>query len=419
MDLDLVIRRGDVVDVARRTIMPGVDLAVRDGHIAEIDSDIEPSRAHRVIDVPGHLVTPGLVDLHTHVFPGGGYYGLDPATVAWRSGVTTWVDAGSAGAYTLGALRELMNARPVRYRVLLNISCIGLAGESYESRVLENCAVAPAIACVEANRDVVIGIKARIDHNTVGANGIEPLRRAREVGEATGLPLMIHIGAAPPTFADIAPLLRPGDILTHCATGVADGVLDSDGQVSELMRETYARGVRFDVGHGIGGFSFSVMQAMLTAGLPPHTISSDLHTVSVRDVAFDLPTVLTKLLALGMDLIDVVAAATSAPAGLLGPEPVGTLTIGGPADIAVFERQPGPITVSDAYGETRTAPERLVNTHTILGGAELATPDGDDRAAAIPTLTDLATPGTYPREGRGMAGPREHQMWLRPEGMLT
>lgn len=401
MGLDLLIRQGDVVDVGQRSILPGADVGIRAGRIAEIGSDVDPHRADHVIEAAGKLVTPGLIDLHTHAFPGGGYYGLDPATVAWRSGVTTWVDAGSAGAYTLGALRELMEARPVRYRALLNISAIGLAGESYESRVLENCAVEPAIACAESNMDILAGIKARIDANTVGPNGIEPLRRARQVSDATGLPLMVHIGAGPPTLADIQPLLRSGDVLTHCATAVADGVLDASGAASELVHDLYERGVVFDVGHGVGGFSFPVMEAMLTAGLPPHTISSDLHAVSVRRVAFDLPTVLTKFLALGMDVVDVIAAATSTPATWLSStagdlSSPGTLDVGAAADIAIFDRQPGPVVVSDAYGQTRTAPERLVNTHTILGGLELTAPSDEHRESAIPTLDDLATPGTYP-----------------------
>jgi len=400
--VDLLIRGGDVVDVRNGTLLRSHDVAVERGVVVAVGPAL-PGPADRVVDVAGSLVAPGLVDMHTHVFAGGGYYGLDPDAVAWRSGVTTWVDAGSAGAYTLGALLEGAARRTVRVPVLLNVSAIGLAGESYECRILENCVVDRAVEAVEAHRGVVVGIKARVDHNTVGDNGVEPLHRALHIGRETGLPVMAHIGAAPPSAADVLRLLRAGDVVTHCATGVSEGLLDEQGRVTAVVRDAYDRGVRFDVGHGVGGFGFDVMEALLEAGCVPHTVSSDLHATSVSRGAFDLPTVMTKMLAVGMDLLDVLRRATRAPAEVLAlGDDVGVLTPGAPADIAVLETREA-LTLSDAYGARRRAPVRLVATRTFLAGTELTGPDGARPEDAWPDETTLATPGTYRRGPHGGA----------------
>ncbi len=392
---NLLIRNGDVVDTTLGRVFVGADVAVEDGCVAQVGPRLEAPPGAVVVDARGALVTPGLVDMHTHVFAGGGYYGIDPDQVAWRSGVTTWVDAGSAGAYTLPALLESADRRSVRIATLLNISGIGLAGESYESRIIENCRVDHAVQCIADHPGRVVGIKARIDHNAVGDNGLEPLRRAVTVAREVGLPLMVHIGPAPPAVPEIVDLLAPGDIVTHCATGMATGLVE-DGAPSRAVADAYYRGVRLDVGHGVGGFSFDVMRTLLQAGLPPHTVSSDLHAMSVRRVAFDLPTVMTKMLALGMDLVDVVVAATRAPVEVLGLEPGrGTLEIGAPADIAIFDRRPGPVTVSDAYGDIRQAPFRLVNRATFIAGRELLGPSTAVRDDDQPSDADLAVPGSY------------------------
>ncbi|GIE89178.1 amidohydrolase family protein [Actinoplanes regularis] len=349
------------------TVQPGPltggvvgDVGIRDGRIAAIGPNL-PRLARQVIDAAGRLVTPGLIDLHTHV--GTGYWGIDPDPVAWHSGVTTWVDAGSAGAYTLDGLRRVAATATVRVPALLNISAVGLAGRTGESRDLANCDVALAIDTVQANRELIRGIKVRIDRETVGDNGIEPLRRGLAAAEACGVPVMVHIGTAPPRLDEVFGLLRPGDIVTHCASGIA-------APLGPAVHAAAGRGVLLDLGHGSGGFAFDVLEAQLDAGLRPHTISTDLHSRSLHGPVFDLPTTMAKLLAVGVALSEVIAAVTARPARALGL-PGGTLTVGAPADLAVFEVRAEEFPVADAHRTIRVSPVRLVNEATYVAGRPL------------------------------------------------
>ncbi|MEU4426838.1 amidohydrolase/deacetylase family metallohydrolase [Actinoplanes sp. NPDC024001] len=337
------------------------DVAVRDGLIAAVGPGL-PRDARQVVDVSGRLVAPGLIDLHTHVGPG--YWSIDPDPIAWFSGVTTWVDAGSAGAYTWGGLRRVATESAVRVPALLNISAVGLAGRTGENRDLANCDTALAIDTIQANRDLFHGIKVRIDAEVVGVNGVEPLRRGLAAAEACKVPVMVHIGAAPPAVDEVLDLLRPGDIVTHCASGIAS-------PLGPAVRSAAERGVLLDLGHGSGGFAFDVLEAQLDAGLRPHTVSTDLHARSVFGPVFDLPTTMAKLLAVGVPLADVLTAVTKNPADALGL-PGGTLTVGAPADLAIFEVRAEQFSVTDAHRQTRTSPIRLVNEATYVGGRLLS-----------------------------------------------
>jgi dihydroorotase len=350
MTYDLLIAGGEPFDVA---VTGGVIVATGPGL---------PRDARTVLDVPGRLVTPGLIDLHTHVGPG--YWGIDPDPIAWYTGVTTWVDAGSAGAYTLAGLRRTAAAADVRVPALLNISAVGLAGRTGESRDLANCDVPLAIDTIQANRDLIHGVKVRIDRETVGDNGVEPLRRGLAAAEACGVPVMVHLGAPPPATGAVLDLLRPGDLVTHCASGVAD-------PDAAAMRAAVDRGVLLDLGHGSGGFAFDVLDRQLAAGLRPFTVSTDLHCRSVAGPVFDLPTTMAKLLAAGLPFDEVLAAATTNPARALGL-PGGSLTPGAPADLAVFEVRAEEIEVVDAHRQVRRSPLRLVNEATFVAGRLLA-----------------------------------------------
>jgi dihydroorotase len=354
MTWDLLLVGGVRADGVR------ADVAISDGVIAAVETGL-PLDAAEILDISTKLITPGLIDLHTHVGPG--YWGIDPDATAWHTGVTTWVDAGSAGAYTIDGLRRVAANAAVRVPALLNISAVGLAGRTGESRDLGNCDVALAADTLQQHRDLLRGVKVRIDRDTVGDNGVEPLRRGIAAAGRAGVPVMVHIGTTPPSLDEVLDLLRPGDIVTHCASGLA-------APLGPAVHAAVGRGVLLDIGHGSGAFAFDVLERQLEAGLRPHTISTDLHARSLHGPVFDLPTTMAKLLAAGLTLSEVVTATTEAPARALGL-PGGRLVPGAPADLAVFTIEEEQFEVTDAHRQVRRSPFRLVNEMTYAGGRPL------------------------------------------------
>jgi len=384
---DLLIKGGEVVDPGAGYSGP-LDVAIKRDRVAAVERDIPREAAFRVVDASGQLVTPGLVDLHTHVYQHCTYWGIKADPVASRTGVTTWLDVGSAGAMNLPGLREfIVKPAAVRIYALLNISLIGLTGPTYELANLAYCDVGLVQRLADLNRDLVLGVKARIDRDTVGANGIEPLRRARAAADACELPLMVHIAAGPPDIAEVLALLKPGDIVTHCSTGRSMKLVDEHGRILDLAKRAWDSGVVMDIGHGAGSFSFETAEALLAAGLKPDVISSDIHQLSVNGPMFDLPTCLSKFLALGMTLPEVIQAATARPAAVLGLPDVGTLRPGARADVALFTLLPGRFPFYDVHMARREGTALLRNTLTIVGGRPLP-PMPDEPMAPWIELTE-------------------------------
>jgi len=368
---DLVIAGGHVIDPANG-LSGRFDVAVKDGRIAAVEPSIPADRAARVLDAGGQVVTPGLVDLHTHVYWGATYWGIEADPVAARTGVTTWLDVGSSGGYSFPGFREyIVNRSKAHVYALLNLSSIGLIAPSWELSNPDYWDVDLAAEVVERNRDVILGIKARIDRQTTRGVGIAPLERARELADRVGLPLMTHIGIGPPTIDEVLALLRPGDILTHCFTGNDMKVVDDTGHVLPELRRLHDAGVILDVGHGTGSFSFETAEAMLADGIKPDVISSDIHQMAVQGPMFDLPTTLSKFLGLGLALEDVIACATVNAAKAVHLDRAGTLTPGCAADIALFRVDEGEYWFYDVGMEERTGGQSLVSTHTLIGGEVL------------------------------------------------
>ena len=369
MRFDLLIKGGEVIDPAAGYSGP-MDVAIKRNRIAAVDRAIPAESAFRVVDAAGQYVTPGLVDLHTHVYCGVTYWGIRADPVAARSGVTTWLDAGSAGALNFPGFREYI-VRPATARIyaLLNISAIGLTAYTGELANLDYCDVDLCCKLVDRHRDLVLGIKARVDRYTTGANGIEPLRRAREAADRCELPLMVHINIGPPSVEAVLELLRPGDILTHCCTGQTMRLIDSSGALLDAARRAWQAGVIMDVGHGAGSFSFETAEALIGAGYRPDVISSDIHQLSIHGPMFDLPTCLSKFLALGVSLPDAIRAATSRPAEILGlGHELGTLRPGALADVALFALHRGRFPLYDVHMNMREGAELLRATLTIVNG---------------------------------------------------
>lgn len=394
MIYDLLIKNGHVLDPSSG--VDGVrDVAILAGRIAAVDRQIPATSAYRVFDASGLLVTAGLIDLHTHVFHGFTYWGVNPNVIGPRTGVTTWVDAGSAGAITFGAFRDRISVPgAVRTRAFLNLSSIGLVAPDFELHLREFVDVDLIERICHQNRDLVIGLKVRMGVPTAGELGAQPMASARLAADRCELPIMVHISDAPPAIEEVLDYLDEGDLVTHCYSGASMKLVDSDGKPRDATRQALDRGVLLDVGHGAGGMTFASAEAMISAGFGPHVISTDLHQMSIfgpgilsNDAAasafirvragqppdFDLPTCLSKFLALGMDLPSVIAAATATPARVLGEaHRIGTLRPGAEADIAVFELERGSFDFFDTDGAVRNGSRRLRNVLTLIAGREAA-----------------------------------------------
>ena len=371
MNFDLLIKGGDVIDPGGQQI-GRLDVGIANGLIAAVGANLPTDGVGEIIDAAGQIVTPGLVDLHTHVYYGATYWGVDPDPIGARTGVTTWLDVGTSGAYSFNGFRKWI-AEPARTRVfaLLNASAIGLVGPTYEFTNIEFVDVPLAERVVNENRDVILGIKARIDRNTTRGTGIAPLKLARDLADRVQLPMMVHIGAGPPTLPEIMEYLKPGDILTHCFTGHDNRVIDAERQILPFVKVLWDRGLVMDIGHGAGSFSFDTARAMLANGMPPDVISTDLHQLSIQGPMFDMPTTMAKFLALGMNLNDVVERSTVRPARAMGRTDIGTLTVGKPADVALFKLRQGTFTFYDIFMDTQKGTTQIDNTLTIVGGEKL------------------------------------------------
>jgi dihydroorotase len=334
----VVLQGGELVDPERRT-RARADVAVSGGTIAAIEPNLPTEHGDVAIDVAGSLVTPGLVDMHTHVFIGQDL-GVDPDDACLPYGVTTVVDAGSSGGHNFGAFqRSTIERVRTNVRPFLNISSIGTTSIllSGELKTLAYADEDTCASCVGEHGDEIVGIKVRASWDVQGEGSPEPLLRARRVADKVSLPLMVHLGPAPSTTEEILAQLRPGDILTHCCTGFPDNRLAHDGRLRDGILEAQRRGVVFDVGHGMSAFDAEVAASMVSSGFLPDTISTDVHAYSLEGVR-DLCTVMSKFLALGVGVDDVIRRVTYSPAlaaGLLDSG-VGRLRVGGVADIAVL-----------------------------------------------------------------------------------
>jgi dihydroorotase len=378
LKFDLVIANGEVLDPSQK-LRGKRDLGIKHGQIAAVEASIPAARAVQRIDAAGKLVTPGLVDLHTHLVPHLGL-GLPADELVGITAVTTAVSAGDAGWHTFGAVRHyaIPQAR-TRIFAFVHIASIGLAGGLAPGEML-NIDYANVDGCAKAvaeNPDVALGVKVRITDSVVGPNGLEPLRRAIRAAEMVGkgVPVMCHIGAAPGSISDLLDLLRPGDILTHAYSGAGNNIVQN-GQLLPAARAAKLRGVIFDVGHGGGSFDYTVCEPAMQQGATPDTISSDIHAVSINTPGYPtLPNVMSKFLNLGMPLEDVVAKATVEPARIIGRVAgLGTLRIGAPADVAIFDLVDGPVEFVDTRNNKRSGTKKLAPALTVKGGRPFGRP---------------------------------------------
>jgi dihydroorotase len=372
MPFDLVLAKGRVIDPSQG-LDRVTDVAFADGLVAAVGDELD-ARGAVVRDVSGRIVTPGLIDLHTHVYWGGTSLGIDAEDFARRSAVTTCVDTGSAGPGNFAGFRKHV-IEPSRIRILpyLHVSFAGIygfstkvmVGEGHDIRLL---AARDCVEVVERNRDLIVGIKVRLGRTASGTAGIVPLDVAEQVADETGLPMMVHIDEPPPSYEAVVDRLRPGDILTHCFRPFPNAPVDGRGKVKPALLAARRRGVLFDVGHGMGSFSWKVARAMLVEGFLPDTISSDVHALCIDGPAYDQVTTLSKFLALGVPLPAVIAASTANAAKALGRPDLGSLKPGSIGDASILSLDAGAFPLEDVRGEVVTARERLFARGVVVGG---------------------------------------------------
>jgi len=367
---DLVIKNGTVIDPSQKTCEKK-DIAVAGGKIAAVENYISDGNSHDVIEAEGLLVTPGLVDLHVHVWWGVAHLAIEADPACVYRGVTTAIDAGSSGSNTIaGFHRYVIDQAHTRVLAFLHISGMGqLDNNIGELEDIRWARVEQAIEAAELHSDVIVGIKVRLTENIVGSNDLIALKRALEAGQELNKPVMIHIGGSVNQVEEFLEQLRPGDIVTHSFTGRPHGILDNNNKVIDAAWDAMNRGVIFDVGHGAGSFSFPVAEACLEQGLGPGTVSSDVHRYNIRGPVFDLMTTLSKYIHLGYSIGDAIALGSSIPSAAVGlPDNIGTLKIGADADIAIIEHRKGPITFSDADGNERNGNQLLLPVETLRKG---------------------------------------------------
>ncbi len=372
---DLLIKGGRVVDPQRR-IDRVLDVAIRQGYIADVQADIPAADAGDVIDASGKLVTPGLIDIHVHASDPN-----MPPSHCLSTGVTSMVDGGSRGADNVEELVKIAEVAPNRMRILLNLARGGLGGGGQGELInFENADTAAARRAIEAHRNVIIGIKARLSRNVAGERDLDAIRRAHEVTVPLNLPLMVHIGQSVSPMPAILALLRPGDIVTHMYAPPPNGILDANGRVLSEVREARRRGIIFDIGNGrTAHITWDVAERAIQQGFLPDTISSDLTAPGRTDRVFDFPTVLSKFLLLGLSLNQVVASATVYAASAIPVfKDLGTLRPGAPADVAVFDLMQGDFEFVDNANTKRTGHQKLVPHAVIAGGKRVSTIGGKE-----------------------------------------
>ena len=383
---DLVIKGGEVLDPSQ-SLREKRDVGIRWGVVEALDAEIPVARATKTIDATGKLVLPGLVDLHCHVYPYGSAIGIPADELVQFQATTTVVSAGDAGVNNLAGLRRYIVAQTrARMYAFVHIANNGLSAfpvaELYN---IDNAQVEACAMALAENPDFLIGVKVRMSENVIFKHGIEPLKRGIQACEMCGWPakMMVHIGGVGTKglMSDILNLLRPGDVLTHCYSGSPNmsGAFTNIVQDGKLLPEAVSakqRGVIFDVAHGGGSFDFTVAEVAIPGGCTPDTLSSDMHVFSGNTPGMPLlPNVMSKFMAMGFSLEQVVAMATIAPAKIINRVPkIGTLQLGAPGDVSIMELVEGPATFVDTRNNMRDGKAYLKPVQTVINGVPFGRP---------------------------------------------
>ncbi|EAA6041052.1 amidohydrolase/deacetylase family metallohydrolase [Salmonella enterica] len=367
---DLLLRRARLVD---DTVC---DIALQNGKIAALGDISVP--AVKTLDLRGNcFVSAGWIDSHVHCYPKSPIYFDEPDSIGIATGVTTVIDAGSTGADDIDDFYALTRQATTDVYALLNISRVGLIAQN-ELADMNNIDAGAVTLAVKRHPDFIVGLKARMSSSVVGVNGITPLERAKAMQQENGnLPLMVHIGNNPPDLDEIAERLTAGDIITHCYNGKPNRILRPDGELRASVTRALARGVRLDVGHGTASLSFAVAKRAISLGILPHTISSDIYCRNrINGPVHSLANVMSKFLAIGMSLPQVIACVTANAADSLNLKTKGRLQPGLDADLTLFTLKRQPTVLVDTENDSLQAEELLTPLAAIRAGKGYMTEQG-------------------------------------------
>lgn len=372
---DLALTGGSLLDPAQGINDAPRDVAFKDGKVAAVAERIDPALAAQSIDATGKLITPGLIDLHGHFYHGGNGSAVHADQTCLSSGVTTGVDAGSAGFLNYGAMRDyVFPAHRTRLLAFLHIGGVGLAanralgGGLHDMRIIN---VGETVRAIKENPGFIFGVKVRMHYDAVARwNAHEAMAKAREAATEAGARLMVHISGTPIPLPDVLAHLGPGDIATHAFNGLPENMLDNGGKVRPEVRDAAARGVIMDVAHAGVHCDVEVVKAAMDQGIMPDTISTDVHIAPPGRIVYLMNDLVSKFHAMGMPLADAIAASTSRPARILGLEDsIGSLAVGMAGDAAVWERRQGRFVWHDMAGHNVDGALRLDTFATVKGGA--------------------------------------------------
>uniref|UniRef100_A0A9E7ZPA8 Amidohydrolase/deacetylase family metallohydrolase n=1 Tax=Bosea sp. NBC_00436 TaxID=2969620 RepID=A0A9E7ZPA8_9HYPH len=346
-----------------------------DGKIAAIGAGLTaPADAERV-DGKGAFVSPGWVDLHVHVWHGGTDISLRPSDCGAERGVTTMVDAGSAGEANFHGFREYV-IEPARERIkaFLNLGSIGLVACNRvpELRDIGDIDLDRIIECYAENSEHIVGLKVRASHVITGSWGVTPVKLGKKIAKILKLPMMVHVGEPPALYDEVLEILGPGDVVTHCFNGKAGSSILEDEDLFKLAERCAAEGVRLDIGHGGASFSFKVAEAAIQRGLMPFSISTDLHNRCMNFPVWDLATTMSKLLSVGMPFDAIIQAVTHAPASVIKLDMTDRLTVGQRADFTIFDIIDSDLEATDSNGDVSKLTRLFEPRHAVIGAEAIA-----------------------------------------------
>ncbi|WP_374832066.1 amidohydrolase/deacetylase family metallohydrolase [Paenochrobactrum pullorum] len=348
-----------------------IDLLIgEDGKLVKVGKDLPRADITNIVDGNGSFISPGWGDLHAHVWHGGTDISVRPNLCGVQRGVTTIVDAGSAGEANFHGFREyIIEQSRERIKAFLNLGSIGLVACNRVSELsdIRSVDIDRIVACYEENRDHIVGLKVRASHVITGSWGVTPVKLGKKIAKILKIPMMVHVGEPPALYDEVLEILGPGDIITHCFNGKVGSSIIEDEDLFELAERCAGEGIRLDIGHGGASFSFRVAEVAIGRGLLPFSISTDVHLRSINQSVWDLSTTMSKLLSVGMPFDKVVEAVTHAPAEVIRLPMDNLLEAGARSEFTIFDLNDSDLQVVDSLG-ARAALTKLFDPRmTVLG----------------------------------------------------